>query len=165
MNRAGKQAGQTSHAAGRLACLILLIACIAWCGTGYAEDWEESVVLHNVSLADLRSIVKTEGYVVERFQEGGPLRFKMEGLKVQLFIYDEGTAIQFHCGWVDTDVTLEKVNTWNRTKRFSRAYLDEDGDPHLELDLDLDGGATLARISDFLGTCRLSASAFSREVL
>ena len=165
MNRAGKRAGQTSHAAGRLACAILLIACIAWCGTGYAADSGDKRVLEEITITELTSFVKSEGYIVEKPEKDGPLRFKMEGVKVQLFIYDEGEAIQFHCGWVDTDATLEKINTWNRTKRFSRAYLDEDGDPHLELDLDLEGGVTLGRMKSFLATCRLSLSVFRQEVL
>lgn len=165
MKRAGQRFGQTSHAATRLAYPLLLIACMACCRTAYADDWGESRVLDRINLTELAAIAKAEGYFVEPYEPDGPLRFKIEGLKVQLFIYDEGEAIQFHCGWVDTDVTLEKVNAWNRTHRFSRAYLDENGDPHLELDLDLAGGGTLARVTSFLGTCRVSLSAFSREVL
>ncbi|WEK05833.1 MAG: YbjN domain-containing protein [Candidatus Devosia phytovorans] len=37
---------------------------------------------------------------------------------------------------------LEAINTWNRDKRFSRAYLDDVGDAAVEMDLDLVKGVT-----------------------
>ena len=36
------------------------------------------------------------------------------------------------------DVSLEKLNQWNKDKRFARAYKDDEGDPVLEMDVDLD---------------------------
>jgi hypothetical protein len=60
---------------------------------------------------------------------------------------------------------LKDVNEWNRTKRYSRSYLDEEGDPFLELDLDLAGGVLKERIVDFLSTCRQSFLIWYDEVL
>ena len=34
--------------------------------------------------------------------------------------------------------TLDKINKWNKEKRFARAYKDDEGDPVLEMDVDLD---------------------------
>lgn len=52
-------------------------------------------------------------------------------------------TVQFHAGF-DTDPgkapSLEKINAWNRTQRFGRAYLDNEGDPVIEMDIDLDDG-------------------------
>ena len=36
------------------------------------------------------------------------------------------------------DVSLDKLNKWNKDKRFARAYKDDEGDPVLEMDVDLD---------------------------
>ena len=48
-------------------------------------------------------------------------------------------------------VSLEKINVWNRSQRFGRAYLDTEGDPVLEMDVDLDdGGVSRALFSDNL---------------
>lgn len=50
------------------------------------------------------------------------------------------TTITFYAGWSGVKVTLEQINNWNTNKRFSRAYLDKDGDPVIEFDVDLDDG-------------------------
>lgn len=48
-------------------------------------------------------------------------------------------TLQYYMGYTDAkSTTLEQLNEWNKTKRFARAYRDNDGDPVLEMDLDLD---------------------------
>ena len=54
-----------------------------------------------------------------------------------------------------------RLNGWNREKLFSRAYLDEDGDPVLEADLDLEGGVTNEAIRAFLENFRDSMREFT----
>ena len=50
-------------------------------------------------------------------------------------------TIQFLSGYeVKTPVTLAKINEWNKTKRFARAFLDNEGDPIILMDVDLDDG-------------------------
>ena len=56
---------------------------------------------------------------------------------------DEGgtncKTVQYYLGFSDAkDASLEKLNAWNRDHRFARAYRDNEGDPVLEMDLDLD---------------------------
>jgi hypothetical protein len=46
-------------------------------------------------------------------------------------------------------VTMAKVNQWNSSSRFARAYVDDDGDPILEADLDMDGGAPMEAVENF----------------
>jgi hypothetical protein len=48
-------------------------------------------------------------------------------------------TMQYYLGFNDAEnVTTEKLNTWNREKRFARAYLDSVGDPVIEMDVDMD---------------------------
>ncbi|MDZ3830952.1 MAG: YbjN domain-containing protein [Sphingopyxis sp.] len=48
-------------------------------------------------------------------------------------------TLQYYMGFSDAkDVNLERLNQWNKEKRFARAYRDGDGDPVLEMDVDLD---------------------------
>lgn len=49
-------------------------------------------------------------------------------------------TITFYAGWSGGKSTLEQINEWNKARRFSRAYKDKDGDPVIELDVDLDDG-------------------------
>jgi hypothetical protein len=53
--------------------------------------------------------------------------------------YANCKTVQFYMGFNDAkDVSLERLNAWNRDSRFARAYRDNEGDPVLEMDLDLD---------------------------
>ncbi|QYU70641.1 YbjN domain-containing protein [Leptolyngbya sp. 15MV] len=70
-----------------------------------------------------------------------------DGIKFVVFFFtcddDERNCktLQFFMGYTDAkDTTLEQLNEWNRTKRFTRAYRDADGDPVLEMDVDTDMG-------------------------
>ena len=68
------------------------------------------------------------------------------GTTWQLYFYNctdnrACATVQFHSGYTVADrVSLESINEWNRTQRFGRAYLDGEGDPILEMDVDLDDG-------------------------
>jgi len=50
-------------------------------------------------------------------------------------------TVQFYFGFNDRKgFDLEKLNEWNRTKRFARAYRDTENDPVLVMDIDTDKG-------------------------
>jgi hypothetical protein len=50
-------------------------------------------------------------------------------------------SVQF---WSAFDLTkgidLERINDWNRDKRYGKAYLDGEMDPFLEMDVNMTGG-------------------------
>ena len=56
---------------------------------------------------------------------------------------------------------LARVNRWNLESRFSRAYLDEDGFPTIETDLDLAGGVTRDALRTWIDGYRESVSDFA----
>lgn len=49
-------------------------------------------------------------------------------------------TVQFYAGFVKKGLTLDAMNKWNASHRFARAYLDDEKDPRIEMDLDLDNG-------------------------
>jgi hypothetical protein len=57
--------------------------------------------------------------------------------------------------------SLERINAWNREKRFSWAYLDKDGDPVLESNLILTGGVTRETVVSFLKIFEANLSQFA----
>ena len=61
-------------------------------------------------------------------------------------------TIQFAAGYDKQGETpLATVNDWNRTQRFGRAFIDTEGDPILQMDVDLDdGGVSNALFTDNL---------------
>ncbi len=49
------------------------------------------------------------------------------------------TSIQFGAGYdLKSGISALKVNEWNRKKRFAKAYIDDEGDPFLEMDINTD---------------------------
>ncbi len=50
-------------------------------------------------------------------------------------------TVQFYTTYkAEKPISLERINEWNNTRRFGRAALDEDNDPLIRMDLDLDDG-------------------------
>jgi hypothetical protein len=68
------------------------------------------------------------------------------GTAFQIFFYNckagrDCATVTFHSGYdLKSSIGLERINEWNRGKRFGRAYLDKVDDPILEMDVDLDDG-------------------------
>ncbi len=117
-------------------------------------------VLTTVSGEEMAQIVRDEGYSPEldRDSRGDPMiRFRVEGYNCLLFFYGvkEGRAIsvQFRAAFREK-VPIEKVNEWNRKKRFLKVYLDEDDDINMDMDVDLEGGVTREYLAERLRTWR-----------
>lgn len=78
----------------------------------------------------------------ERFIESGT-----GGLKFLVLLYGcddkfkNCKSAQFYAGFaVDKSPTLEAMNSYASQNRFGRIYIDEDGDPAIEMDVDLEMG-------------------------
>ena len=72
---------------------------------------------------------------------------KMDGITYQVYFRnctnnEDCEDINFYLGFLDIKPGLEKINDWNFNKRFSRAYLDQDEDACVEMDLDLVKGVS-----------------------
>lgn len=78
---------------------------------------------------------------------------RIEGTKYGLYFYGcksgkKCTDIQFNAAWSGTKVTLDKLNEWNRTRRYGKAFLDKDGDPVLQMSVNIDYGVTRKNLED-----------------
>lgn len=75
-------------------------------------------------------------------------------------------TIQFYMGYNDAkDTTLDQLNSWNKDKRFARAYRDDEGDAVLEMDLDLDfGGMPRENVGEALNTWKSLMDAYQTHI-
>jgi hypothetical protein len=74
-------------------------------------------------------------------------------------------SIQFSAGWdLDEGVSLKTLNTWNRKKRFGKGYADKEGDPFLEMNINMDGGLPLATFLDTLSWWATGVDKFTKHV-
>jgi hypothetical protein len=101
----------------------------------------ESEVL-SLSGETLRLLLDLPGIQAERIEEDLFSITYPTGLKARLITYgdDPLRSLQLRAGFSGFNkVELKHVNQWNKRYRFSKAYLDDDGDPLLEADLELTG--------------------------
>ncbi len=75
------------------------------------------------------------------------------------------TSLTFFAGWTGLDASMNQMNEWNKVRRFSRAYIDNDGDPVIEFDIDLDdGGMSQALFINNVEYWDLSLAGFKQHV-
>lgn len=72
--------------------------------------------------------------------KGDPmLESRMDGTVFHVNFYDcrpTCKAMQFSAGFaLDAPLPIEMANLWNRDRRFGRVYLDQTGDPFIEMDI------------------------------
>jgi hypothetical protein len=72
---------------------------------------------------------------------------RIDGVTYQVFFMnctggERCEDLNFYAGFLDNKQTLEAINSWNRDKRFGKAYLDADLDAVIEFDVNLEHGVT-----------------------
>jgi hypothetical protein len=121
-------------------------------------------VLEAITAPALQKLMQAEGYAVS-LDKDGDVVWKLDGYSALMLVDKDGDAMTFRVSFKNEGTTLAKVNQWNQSRRFSQSYLDQDGDPCLQSDLELSGGVTRARILDYLKTCQALMRGWTKEVL
>lgn len=97
----------------------------------------------------LATAIQAAGYRAELTKDssGDPMiRSSSSGTDFAVFFYNckdntGCTTIQFFVAFAARPgATLQSVNHWNATNRFARAYLADNGDARLEMDLNIEPG-------------------------
>lgn len=111
---------------------------------GFAEAYAGGVAPEEVS-----EVLVQMGYEVESSvdNQGDPmLHSASEGHPFSVFFYqmEGGRALSLEFSYaLDLETSAgELVATWNREYRFGRAFVDDEGDPFLKMDLDVERGFT-----------------------
>lgn len=121
----------------------------------------------------LAQLVRDEGYNAKLGIDGtgDP---KIEGrvgqTEYSIFFYgcDAGkncTSITFSAGYnLANGMTDAAVNDWHRRKRFTKVYLDDERDPFLQMDVNLDRGVTAENFRDSFDLWRLLVEDFEEHI-
>lgn len=122
-------------------------------------------VLERMTAERMESLIRLEGFADVSIDEDEDLIVRMNGYQVLVSVsQNDYSVVLFHFALGGTRATLRDINDWNAKKLFSRAYLDDDGDPVLEMDVDLAGGVTVARLRDAIRTYSQLQTEFLRDV-
>lgn len=152
----------TKHLASWLLLCLLLPAIGLARAAGPGDDRE---VLERITVERMQAMIQHEGFPDVSVDPDGDLIVRMNGYRVLVSVsQNDYSVVLFRFAISDTRATLRDINDWNGTKLFSRAYLDDDGDPVLELDVDLAGGVTVARLRDAVRTFAQVQAEFLRDV-
>ncbi|MEE9347296.1 MAG: YbjN domain-containing protein [Robiginitomaculum sp.] len=141
-----------------LGATLLMGASFAFAPVAAAKD------IHTRFTADeLMEILKAEGYSAVEDYGDGDVKIKINGKNYVLFNQPDGD-LQGYYAMTGYDLSTDDMNEWNRTKRLSRAYLDNDDDPVIEADLLANGGLSHENVSEFFEVFTGSVSQFRKFV-
>jgi len=150
-----------------MAALVFLAAA---CAFAPQVAWAQSLIDGSDPQAVL-NVARGYGSADLDTDSGGDPRIKgrIEGISYTLNFYGCSSgrnckSLTFYAGWVSDRVSLREINEWNRTKRFSRAYLDHEDDPIVELDVNLDGGVSRRNLDDTFDWWKVTVTAFKRDL-
>ncbi len=123
---------------------------------------------------DIRDLLKELNLKAKEFkEEDGLTRFDIEApeREVNLYQYRVGRgekviSLSLSAGFsTGGKGNLERTNAWNRSQRFSRAYLDADHDPFLTSDLLVADGVTRDQLRTTLVNYIASLKSFKDTVV
>jgi hypothetical protein len=95
---------------------------------------------------------------------------RIEGTRYAVFFYgcQDGEAcenIQFSAGWSGYQVSAAQLHNWNAQTLFGKAYLDDVGDPILELAVNLKYGVSRKNLDDTFDWWKVVMKGFEMDVL
>lgn len=136
---------------------ILIALCVILLAAPYAANAQD--VLRNLSAEDVETLLEDDGYSAVEILSETSLSVRVNGDHYLLTIFDDGD-LQLYFALSGTDADVDDLNEWNRTKRLSRAYIDEEGDPVVESDILADQGITKAQFLNFVNVFKLTTQTF-----
>jgi hypothetical protein len=106
-------------------------------------------------------------YTIEPFSdEDFILLFIDWETKPWILLEDNDTKLEFYILLMTNNTDrLQRTNTWNKDHFYGRAYIDENGHPVLEYQLNIADGVTEARLREFFRTCLMSFESWKRDVV
>ncbi len=143
--------------------VVLLLAAIAVSGTAEAASRNDAVV-DAVTGKEFAALLAEFGYDVEvdEDDQGDPYFITSKnGTRFVVIFYgcDKNPSaisrvcgdVQFRSSYEAPDAaSLDRMNNWNRDFRFGKAYVDSDGDPTIEMVVNMTGGVTPSYVRNTL---------------
>lgn len=152
--------------------LILSVGCL-FAALGLVPAAQAQMVTSQ-SPASVAAAMQSAGFRAEVTTDdtGDPMiRSSSGGSAFAVFFYGctkntACTTVQFFAGYSEPgNASLSRLNEWNTTARFARAYLTDKGAARIEMDLDLDvGGMSRQLFLDNLSVWTVLMSKFEKHI-
>ena len=139
--------------------VVPLMVIVLTLTTAYAAE----TIIKKMTPEQLAIIVKDMGAPKIQVENETTIFFSLNNIAIMAEIQGEGTDVRLISiiemeGSQDTK--LLRVNNWNKEKRFSKAYVDDDGDIVFEHDVDFEKGITQEQLKQSIRTFSLLAFLF-----
>ena len=121
-------------------------------------------VLTALTVPALAALLEELGLAIEATRGDTLVFVRQAGTRVVFQLLNDGQIIRAAVAHSGRGATLAAANAWNRAMILSRAYVTAPGAATCELDLDLEGGVTGARVRDFVRTVSAVVPAFVRHM-
>lgn len=122
---------------------------------GSAEPARGQQLVFGTDIETIAEIARGYGRVeIEKDDRGDPmLTGRIDGMRYGVWFYgcvenENCTSLQFFSFWSDTGATVVHMNDWNDTKRWGKAYLDDEANAVLALDVNLFAGVPHDNLDD-----------------
>lgn len=131
----------------------------------------QAQTLTGANTEDILAIAKNYGSASMTKQSNGDPQItgKIGGVSYQVYFRNctdnkNCEDLNFYLGFLDIKPTLEEINDWNFNKRFSRAYLDQDKDACVEMDLDMVQGVSAEYVDSQFALWKMVVQQFADYV-
>ncbi|HEY4199992.1 MAG TPA: YbjN domain-containing protein [Devosiaceae bacterium] len=131
----------------KISTLILAGALFAGLATSAYAAGDD--VLDGSNVDEILSLASSHGNADLQKQDNGDPKIKgdMNGVSYSIYFMNctdnkDCEDLNFYSGFLNVKPSTETINKWNQEKRFGKAYLDEDGDAVVEMDINLEHGIT-----------------------
>lgn len=125
-----------------------------------------------VTAGEVADALQARGLRAEigRDDSGDPkIRSTSDGVEFSVYFYDceagRCGSIQFAAGFdLKKGMALADMNTWNRKYRFGLGWLDDENDPHVQMDCDVEHGATDVALKNDVERWEVVLGAFKKHI-
>ena len=130
---------------------IATLASIVLLGLGLSAGAQAQTLVSAEDPTALVAIIRELGFQAKLEQDnvGDPvIRSSSNGVDFRIYFYEcknnkRCKSLHFSVGYDLADgSSLDAVQAWNADKRFASAYLDDEADPFLQMDINTEGGIT-----------------------
>jgi hypothetical protein len=126
-----------------------------------------------ITADQVAGVLRDKGYAsdIGKDDQGDPrIKSAVDGGAFYIYFYGcnggpRCTGIQFEAAFhLKGGMPLAKINDWNKTHRWGRAYLDEVMDPYVEMDVDAEHGFTSEALGANLDTWNTLLPSFKKFI-
>mgnify|MGYP001317679114 CR=1 FL=1 len=153
---------------------MLRVALALTAAAGFAATPARAELVNAQDPTVIKTILESRGWPATLVQERGKdpyiesTRNNVQFLVIFMNCTDNRRCktLQYYMGFSDAkNLELERFNEWNKNKRFARAYKDDEGDPVLEMDVDLDfAGIPRENVGETLNTWASLMDSFREHI-